>query len=90
MENIISVKDSSRRFEPHQKRGKKMENKKVWCFNCYGVWINRMCVSEIEEWNNTHRLASDKITSWKEQPKGYSITKRKAEKNVSKFLQKYT
>ena len=43
-----------------------MEDKKVWCFNCYGVCIKRMCVSKIDEWNNTHALVSDKITSWKE------------------------
>ena len=56
-----------------------MENKKVWAFNCYGVCIKRLYISEIEEWNNNHGLASDKIVSWMESPKGYSITKRKAE-----------
>lgn len=43
-----------------------MEDKKVWCFNCYGVCIKRMYISKIDEWNNTHRLVSDKIASWKE------------------------
>ena len=43
-----------------------MEDKKVWAFNCYGVCIKRLYVSEIEEWNNNHGLASDKIVSWKE------------------------
>ena len=42
-----------------------MEDKKVWGFNVYGVCIKRLYISEIENWNSTHGLASDKITSWK-------------------------
>ena len=49
-----------------KKEVKKMEDKKVWCFNCYGVCIKRMYISEIESWNEKHGLVSDKITSWKE------------------------
>lgn len=49
-----------------RKEVKKMEDKKVWCFNCYGVCIKRMYISEIESWNEKHGLVSDKITSWKE------------------------
>lgn len=62
-----------------------MEDKKVWCFNCYGVCIKRMYVSKIDEWNNTHGLVSDKITSWKEQPKGYSSNRKGKENERKKF-----
>ena len=64
-----------------------MEDKKVWCFNCYGVCIKRMYISKIDEWNNTHRLVSDKIASWNEQPKGYS-SNRKDKENERKKLSK--
>lgn len=62
-----------------------MEDKKVWCFNCFGVCIKRMYVSKIDEWNNTHGLVSDKITSWKEQPKGYSSNRKDKENERKEF-----
>lgn len=39
---------------------------KVWGFNCFGVCITLIKKDKIDEWNRTHPLFNEKITSYKE------------------------
>ena len=41
-------------------------DKKVWCFNCFGVCIVRLAENKIQEWNDKHPLFNEKIVDWKE------------------------
>lgn len=39
---------------------------KVWCYNCFGVCVARLEISQIEKWNETHKNFAYRITSWAE------------------------
>lgn len=39
---------------------------KVWGYNCYGVCVARIEIEKINEYNEKHKLAHEKIVTWKE------------------------